>query len=117
MKEHNHIFWRDEILQLLFWMRGEGMGEVQSPIALARFLNIQESALRSHLTQMVAASYLTMGEDGVALSHLGRTEGSRRFREEFEPLLNQGHGECSDPNCDCHEMGAEHCKAHTHDHS
>ena len=112
MKENNHIFWRDEILQLLFWMRGEGMGESQSPQALARFLNIEESALIPHLDQMTAAGYLLVKEEGFALSDMGRTEGSRRFREEFEPLLSQGHGECNDPNCDCHELGAEYCKTH-----
>lgn len=117
MKEDNHIFWRDEILQFLFWMRGEGMGESQSEDAMARFLNIERDALTPHLIQMSDGGYLRFDDQGVALTDLGCTEGSRRFQEEFESLLSQGHGECSDPNCDCHEFGAEHCKAHPTGHA
>jgi hypothetical protein len=36
------------------------------------------------------------------LTDTGRREAARRFAEEFAPLLSQGHGECNDPNCDCH---------------
>lgn len=112
MKEENHIFWRDEILQLLVWMRGEGMGESQAPDALARFLNLERDALMPHLAQMADGGYLRFEFDRVALTEMGRIEGSRRFQEEFEPLLSQGHGECSDPDCDCHEFGPDHCKTH-----
>ena len=56
--ENNHIFWRDEILQLLFWMRGEGMGEAQAPAAMARFLNIEEALLMPHLAQMADDGFL-----------------------------------------------------------
>jgi hypothetical protein len=112
MKEENHIFWRDEILQLLFWLRGEGMGEAHSTAALARFLAVPEETLASHLNQMVAAGYLLERNHQFALTDFGRTEGARRFREEFEPLLGQGHGECNDPDCDCHQLGPEHCKSH-----
>lgn len=107
--ENNHIFWRDEILQLLFWMRGEGMGEAQAPGAMARFLNIEEALLMPHLAQMADDGFLEMKGNGVALTELGQKEGARRFHEEFEPLLSQGHGECNDPNCDCHQFGPEHC--------
>lgn len=113
MKEDNHIYWRDEILQLLFWMRGEGMGETHSPAEVARFLSIDPQALAAHVGKMIDAGYLAALDDRFALSDLGRTEGARRFREEFEPLLAQGHGECSDPDCDCHQLGPEHCKSHT----
>ena len=109
---NDHIYWRDEILQLLFWMRGEGMGEAQAPAALARFLTLEEGLLRPHLSQMAADGFLESKSDLVALTEMGRTEGSRRFQEEFEPLLSQGHGECSDPNCDCHQFGPDHCLSH-----
>ena len=78
MKEENHIFWRDEILQLLFWMKGEGMGETQSPESLARFLNVEKEILMGHLMQMASGGYLMFKPDGVSLSDLGRVEGARR---------------------------------------
>lgn len=113
MKEDNHIFWRDEILQLLFWMRGEGMGESQPAAVIARSLDITESHLAIHLSQMVEAGYVSERAGRFALTDMGRTEGGRRFKDEFESMLNQGHGECNDPSCDCHELGTEHCKSHS----
>ena len=112
MNEDNHIFWRDEVLQLLFWMRGEGIGESQAPQALARFLNLEPDALMPHLMQMAVGGYVDFKGNSVTLTDFGRIEGARRFKEEFDPLLSQGHGECSDPNCDCHEFGPDHCKTH-----
>jgi Predicted transcriptional regulator len=113
MREDNHIFWRDEILQLLFWMLGEGMGESHPGIAIARYLDVDPSTVGTHLDQMVAAGYLSEQGGRFSLTELGRAEGGRRFKDEFESILSQGHGECSDPNCDCHELGAEHCKSHS----
>ena len=113
-KQDNHIFWRDEILQLLFWMRGEGMGESQPVPAIARCLDITEAVARTHLGQMVEARYLCEQGGCFALTEMGRAEGARRFKDEFESMLSQGHGECTDPNCDCHAMGPEHCKSHEH---
>ncbi len=113
MKEENHIFWRDEILQLLVWLRGEGMGELHSAAALARFLAVPEDELLHHLSHMVVGGYVGMRNNGFELTDFGRAEGSRRFREEFEPLLSQGHGECNDADCDCHQLGPEHCQHRT----
>lgn len=113
MREDNHIFWRDEILQLLFWMRGEGMGESHPAAAIARCLDIDQTAVKMHLEQMVDAGYLTEVGGRYSLTELGRAEGGRRFQDEFDSMLGQGHGECSDPDCDCHELGPEHCKSHS----
>lgn len=114
MKEDNHIFWRDEILQLLFWMRGEGMGDAHAPSAIARYLDLEESKLKPHFDQMVEAGYLTGRGGRLALTEMGQAEGGRRFKDEFESLVGQGHGECNDPDCDCHQLGPEHCKSLSH---
>ena len=118
MKEDNHIFWRDEILQLLFWMHGEGMGDSQPLIAIARSLELDHDAAAAHLNQMVRAGYLTEERGSFVLTQMGRAEGGRRFKDEFDSMLSQGHGECNDPNCDCHQLGPEHCHSHSaHSHS
>jgi hypothetical protein len=36
------------------------------------------------------------------LTEIERKDAARRFAEEFAAMLHQGHGECHDPNCDCH---------------
>ena len=113
MKEDNHIFWRDEILQLLFWMHGEGMGDSQPLPAIARCLDMDVAAVAAHLKQMVEAGYLSEPSGRYALTKMGQDEGGRRFKDEFESMIGQGHGECNDPNCDCHELGPEHCHTHS----
>src|SRR5215213_4841756 len=35
------LYWRDEILQLMFWIRGEGFGEAIDPALLERFLGVE----------------------------------------------------------------------------
>jgi len=109
-QEDNHLFWRDEILQFLYWTRGEGMGERHSASMIARFLSTGEPQVARHLAKMVIDGYLAFTAEQYKLSEFGISEGARRFREEFEPLLSQGHGECNDPGCDCHELGPEYCK-------
>ena len=42
-------------------------------------------------------------DDGtVRLTEDGRREGARRFADAFSGMTGQAHGECSDPDCDCH---------------
>ncbi len=105
----DHIFWRDEVLQLIFWMAGEGLGDSPAAGELARFLSTDEVMLAKHLGQMIEDGYLTSAGGRFSLTPFGKTDGGRRFREEFDSMLNQGHAECNDPDCDCHQMGPEHC--------
>lgn len=106
---------RDEILQVMFWMRGEGLGEEVAVGDLRLFLNdADEATLAADLASMAAAGLLEPAdEDRYRLSALGREEGGRRFADEFAEMLGQGHGACSDPNCDCHTLGPEACE-HVH---
>ena len=110
----DHIFWRDEILQLLFWMQGEGIGKEESAESIARLLSTEVANIDPHLALMVADGFLSVRNARYSLTDVGRREGGRRFREEFDPLLSQGHGECNDPDCDCHVLGPEHCKHADH---
>jgi hypothetical protein len=67
------------------------------------------------LTALVVRGDVThdIGTGEYRLTEIGRKEAARRFAEEFAPMLSQGHGECNDPNCDCHSnpMGAAECHA------
>ena len=106
---------RDEILQVMFWMRGEGLADAAGPAELAVFLNEDTlAALAADLTALAASGLLDdVGDGRYRLSDHGRGEAGRRFQEEFEELMHQGHGACSDPNCDCHALGPEAC-VHAH---
>lgn len=113
------LFWRDEILQIMFWFRGEGFGESVAPDELSRFLADDAPQLAPHLRGMVDDGLLI--EDGPGrfrLTELGQREGARRFHDAFEALTKPAHGECS-ADCDCHRTGnPEACEnrqqAHVH---
>lgn len=99
---------RDEILQVLFWLAGEGLAPDVRSADLLPFIEGDEAAIAGHLETLRRLGYLepTRNEPGrYRLSVVGRGEGRRRFTEEFAPLLRQGHGECNDPDCVCHTTG------------
>jgi len=101
---------RDEVLQVLFWMRGEGIGEAIRPAEITGFLDIPERDLCRVLDHMVDDG-LVFDDDGIfRLTEAGVSEGRRRFVEEFAPLLRQGHGECNDPACPCHDGDPALCR-------
>ena len=108
------LYWRDEILQALYWMQGEGLAEAASAADLARFLVADEGLIAAQLTRLAEAGYVEGGgrkaEDGKAspplppsafrLTPLGVREGGRSFRDEFADYTRPAHGECG-PGCWC----------------
>ena len=101
---------RDEILQIMFWLHGEGFGPDVAVADILRFAD-GERAVRTTLGQLVEDGHLeAVGDaDGSAryrLTSSGVREGRRRFLDEFEPYLaRHAHGECGSANCDCHRGG------------
>ncbi|MDQ2664556.1 MAG: hypothetical protein M3Z05_00960 [Gemmatimonadota bacterium] len=109
----------DELLELLYWFEGEGFGGVASLEGIIRFTNLTEPSVRETLDRLISREHIALDAHRGAeyrLTEIGRKEAARRFAAEFAPLLSQGHGECSDPNCDCHtsEGGAAECHARQH---
>lgn len=95
---------RDEVLELLYWTEGEGFSGTATLEAIARFLTHGRDDVLRTLTALVVRGDVTndAGTGEYRLTEIGRKEAARRFAEEFAPMLSQGHGECNDPNCDCH---------------
>ena len=109
----------DELLELLYWFEGEGFGGVASLDGIVRFTNLTEPLVHETLERLLARGHVSLDVDRgeeYRLTEAGRKEAARRFAAEFAPMLSQGHGECSDPNCDCHtsEGGAAECHARQH---
>ena len=107
---------RDEILQVMYWMRGERLGEAATVADLLRFLDdVGPALVEADLARLCEAGLLATDETGwYRLTELGVHEGARRFADEFAGLLGQAHGACSDPGCDCHELGPAAC-SHGHE--
>jgi coproporphyrinogen III oxidase-like Fe-S oxidoreductase len=89
---------RDDILQAMYWMRGEGFGEDADAASLTSFLALDESLLREQLEILLEEGYLEESGDRYRLSELGSKEGGRRFADEFSGLQETAHGECG-PDC------------------
>lgn len=108
-----NLFWRSEILQVMYWIRGEGLGDVVSPELLERFLGVDATIAVSYLDRLVEDGYLTANARGeYGLSERGAAEGADEFEAAFSQLTRPTHGECS-ADCWCHASieEAEACAA------
>ncbi|HWQ12205.1 MAG TPA: hypothetical protein VNL77_05360 [Roseiflexaceae bacterium] len=108
------LSWRDELLQILYWFRGEGLGDAVAPADLLPFLNAEESLVARHLERLVDDGYATRTAGApprYQLTELGVKEGGRRFADEFAGLTGQAHGECNDPSCACRTLGPAACES------
>jgi hypothetical protein len=97
------LYWRAEILQAMYWMRGEGLAQDVSPSALAEFLVAEPGVIERECTNLVADGFLWMASvDGprYRLTPLGVAEGGRSFHDEFADLMKPAHAECG-PGCWC----------------
>lgn len=113
------LYWRDEILQLMFWIYGEGLGEEVDPVLLERFLGVDAQVGVLYLDRLVNEGLLFRGDTGLyRLSERGREHGARAFAEEFADLTGPSHGECG-ADCWCHASPdeAEACAAERTNHS
>lgn len=92
------MFWRSEILQVMYWLRGEGFGEEVDAGTIERFLGVDASTGMEYLDQLVEEGLIERIGDLYTLSELGRREGGFEFAQSFDDLTNQAHGECG-PDC------------------
>lgn len=98
---------RDEILQIMFWLHGEGFGPDVAPADILRFAG-DDAAVHRTLARLVEDGYADAVADPVRyrLTRLGVQEGRRRFLDEFEPYLaRHAHGQCGSADCDCQRGG------------
>ena len=112
---------RDEVLQAMYWMRSEGLGEAPTADELARFLAVPAPTLTVFLERFVADGELERVGGGFALSATGEAAGKRTFADEMSELTGSTHGEC-DEDCWCHDSpeAAATCleerRGHAHSH-
>lgn len=113
------LFWRDEILQVMYWIQGEKLDEWVDVKRLKILLNADLETLLYHLEKLVREDYLVLNtikvtsESGFQLSEKGKQEAGKRFAEAFQGMQKAGHGECS-PDCECQWEGHDSCSHHHH---
>ncbi len=105
------LFWREEILQVLYWMQGEGLADAVPFGRLLSLLNTTPDNLLLHLEKNIAEGYLkteegTLSEkSAIVLTPAGKKEAGGIFRNAFEGMQKGGHGECG-PDCEfCYHEG------------
>lgn len=105
------LFWREEILQVLYWMEGEGLADAVPFNRLLSLLNTTTENLLLHLNKNIKAGYLTSTDEAVRekssvqLTPAGKKEAGGIFRNAFEGMQKAGHGECG-PDCEfCYQEG------------
>jgi hypothetical protein len=99
------LYWRSEILQTMYWMRGERLASEVDPLELAMFLAAQAAVVHRQLELLTEDGYVARTPGRLAryeLTSLGAQEGGRSFRDEFDGLTRAGHGECG-PGCWCQD--------------
>jgi hypothetical protein len=89
---------RDDTLQVMYWMRGEGLGEEVDEAQLSSFLSVDQHFLSEQLGILVEQGLVAESGERYRLTGQGVREGGRRFHDEFADLQKSAHGECG-PNC------------------
>ncbi len=99
------LFWKDEILQVLYWMNGEGFGNEVPVGQILSLLNTNQANLLFHINNLVeegviltSSTELNMATK-VALATEVKKEAGRRFADAFQGFQKAGHGECG-PDCE-----------------
>ncbi len=100
------VFWRSEILQVLYWLHGEGLGDVVDPPTVERFVGVAADTAVVHLERLVEEGYLLPVGEAYTLSEEGLREGAQEFASSFADLTRPTHGECS-ADCWCHASPEE----------
>lgn len=103
----------DEILQVMYWLRGEKIALEVGPDDLAKWLGIAGWRIGPLMTQLLGArlvdrvvvdSGIDEGVPRFRLTRAGIEEGRRRFTDEFADFTKPRHFEHSDPACDCEDV-------------
>lgn len=95
------LYWRSEILQVMYWLRGEGFGDLVDAPMIERFLGVDAHVGVRYLDRLVDEGYVERDGEWYSLSARGLEEGGLEFAAAFDELMRPTHGECSD-DCWCH---------------
>lgn len=86
---------RDEILELLFWMKGQNFADSLSVADLERFLSHPGEQITASLEKLAALGAVEREGERFRLTAEGLPEARRRFVDDFRDMLADGHGECN----------------------
>lgn len=91
---------------MMFWLKGEGLGDRVDWNVLERFLDVKADTVRGYLFKLVAEGFVEQKGDWFELTPKGLEDGKQFFADEFADLTRPAHGECG-PDCWCHASADE----------
>ena len=96
------LYWRAEILQAMFWLRGEGLASNIEPHQLSTFLGVDNDVVAREMDRLADDGYLQVAGSRYSLTPSGIAEGGRSFQDEFGALTRPAHYECG-TGCWCND--------------
>lgn len=106
------LFWRSEILQVVYWLYGEGLGDIVDIDLIRTYLGVDAAGvdtqenLAVYLDHLVADGSLVRDGDWYGLSGRAMAEGEAQLATAFTDLVRPVANECND-ECWCHASEAE----------
>ena len=101
------LFWRSEILRVVYWLYGEGLGDLVDVDLIRQYLDVEhDQDLSAYLDLLVKDGSLVREDEWYALSARGLAEGEAQLATAFTDLIHPVVNECDD-ECWCHTSMAE----------
>ena len=101
------LYWRSEILQVVYWLHGEGLGDLVDIDLIRTYLGVDgHENLSAYLELLVADGSLVRDGDWYALSARALAEGEAQAATAFTDLVHPVASECAD-DCWCQASAAE----------
>jgi hypothetical protein len=101
------LYWRSEILQVVYWLHGEGLGDLVDIDLIRQYLGVDvHENLSTYLDLLIQDGSLVAEGDWYALSDRALAEGEAQLATAFTDLIHPVVSDCDD-ECWCHTSAAE----------
>lgn len=116
---YDELFWRDEVMEAMYWMLGEGIEDAVAPADLRGFLDAPPGVVERTFETLADSGHLRPTDGGYVFSDRGDREAARRFADDFADIqgFDEAHNDCG-PDCWCHDAdhAREPCPSDEHEH-
>jgi hypothetical protein len=101
------LYWRSEILAVVYWLHGEGLGDLVDVDLVREYLDVDAPEnLSAYMDLLVSEGSLVRDGAWYALSARGAAEGEAQLATAFTDLVHPVVNDCDD-ECWCQTSPAE----------
>jgi hypothetical protein len=117
----DELFWRDEVLEAMYWLIGEGIETAVAPADLRGFLDDPSDEVEHTFARLSEDGLVRDTERGYVFTERGEAAAKRRFADDFADIkgFDASHTDCG-PDCWCHDPdhAEDECPSeHDHEHA